>query len=36
MEKVQQRLEQEECVTSSNVAKILDKIEANRSCSKRN
>ena len=29
MEKVQQRLEQEENVTSRNVAKILDKIEAN-------
>ena len=29
MTKVQQRLEQEECVTSRNVAKILNKIEAN-------
>lgn len=29
MAKVQQRLEQEECVTSRNVAKILNKIEAN-------
>ena len=29
MEKVQQRLEQEEYVTSRNVAKILNKIEAN-------
>lgn len=29
MTKVQQRLEQEECVISRNVAKILNKIEAN-------
>lgn len=29
MTKAQQRLEQEECVTSRNVAKILNKIEAN-------